>query len=55
MNANQVEVGMRVTMAGFLGTVVRICEWSRHGDCVMVEVRLPGGIGCYSCTDLIPA
>jgi hypothetical protein len=59
MNACEIKVGMQVTMAGFAGTVVRVCEWSRAVvdgvEGVMVEVRLPGGIGCYSNRDLVNA
>lgn len=47
--------GQKVTMAGFAGTVVRLyadgeCEGGR-----MYEVRLPGGLGCYCGSDLLPA
>lgn len=46
--------GQNVSMAGFLGTVVRLysdgpCEGGR-----MYEVRLPGGLGCFCGSDLIP-
>jgi hypothetical protein len=52
VKASDVKAGDKVTMAGFHGTVTTVCEWSRTVDGVMVEVRLPGGIGCYSCSDL---
>jgi len=52
MKADQIKLGMTVSMSGYVGTVVRVCEWSRNGDEVMVEIRLASGIGCYSCTSL---
>jgi hypothetical protein len=56
LKSSTVKVGDKVTMAGFPGTVTKVCEWSRavvNGvEGVMVEVRLPGGIGCYPCSDL---
>lgn len=59
MKANEVKAGMKVTMASFDGTIVKVCEWSRSivdgVEGVMVEVRLPGGVACYSCSDLVAA
>ena len=58
LKASEAKPGMKVTMAGFAGTITKVCEWSRatvNGvEGVMVEVRLPGGIGCYSNSDLVP-
>lgn len=53
MNANEVKVGMNVTTSGFAGTIVKVCEWSRHGDEVMVEVRLDRGTCCVSCREVV--
>lgn len=52
MTADQVTLGQKVTYGEFAATVMRICEWSRNADEVMVEVRVPGGLTCVSCKDL---
>ena len=52
MNANEIKVGQKVATSGFTGTVTAICEWSRQGDEVMVEVRLKSGLVCVSCCDV---
>lgn len=50
----KLQPGQKVTMSGFAGRVIRLyldgpCEGGR-----MYEVRLPGGVGCYCGSDLIP-
>lgn len=56
MKASEVKVGIAVTMAGFPGKIVKVCEWSRCEldgvESVMVEVRLASGVGCFSNSDL---
>lgn len=44
------KVGDRVTMAGYPGTVTRVCEWTVN----MYEVRLASGLICVCGSDLRP-
>lgn len=53
MKANQIKVGQKVTTSGFTGAVIKVCEWSRNGDEVMVEIRLASGVTCVSCKDVV--
>ena len=54
MNANEIKVGTRVTYSGFPGAIREICEWSRHGDEVMVVIQLQSGQACVTCRELLP-
>lgn len=47
-------VGQRVLTSGYLGTVVKVCEWSRQGGEVMVEVRLSRGVACVDAREAWP-
>ena len=48
---NGFKVGSRVMCNGFLGTVVRLCEWSD----MMIEVRLNSGVVCIDASEVAPA
>lgn len=41
-------VGDKVQRAGYVGTVVRVCEWTAD----LYEVRFGGGVACVCGSDL---